>query len=401
MTAKAFKDHQIRETVSQIKSMQSMPEFASPEMAADENMAFARDKIFAIARSLGALIEQTPATLVNMSALSQLHLNLHAPLQELTHFVANKNVAHIRNAASQMEQNVLPLFTAFGSKYVVPSKAEALQLVEALQSTASQSIAQLSAERNKLKTELDDLRSSIQAQEGRLETLSETVARERAEAVSTVSNLERQFSEKEIERNEDFQKLLSNLSLQTDAVREESKKEAEKALQALEKYRDDAARIVQVVGNIGITGNYQQIAKSEQDQANFWRWATIAFFACGVLIAGATFIKFYNTAIDSSNIWTIAIRLLYAIAITAPALYTARESARHRSNSDRAKQTELELASIGPFVELMPELKQIEIREKLVSSFFGNGIEPHTIKSAMDATQLKDLLYGLAQFIKK
>ena len=227
MTIKEFKYHPIRETLNRIKSMQATPELATPEIASNENVAFARDKIFSIARLLGSLLEQTPATLVNTQALSQLHNNLQAPLSELTQFLSNQNVGHLQNAASQMEQNVLALFAAaFGSKFVAPSKAEAIQFVEALQTSASQSIGQLSAERDKLKAELESLRSSLQKQQERLEALSETAAKERAEAASTVANLERQFSEKEIERNADFEKLLGTLNLSINTAKINAEDEA-------------------------------------------------------------------------------------------------------------------------------------------------------------------------------
>lgn len=400
MTIKAFKDHPVREILSRVKSMQAAPEMAAPEIASNEDAAFARDKVFAIARALGSLLEQTPATLVNTQALSQLHLNLQTPLAELTQFLSSKNVGHLQNAASQMEQNVLPLFGAFGPKFTTFSKSDALQFLEDLRTTASQSISQLSAERDKLAGDVDALRLTIQKQEERLEALSETAAKERGEAAATVSNLERQFSEKEIERNTDFEKLLASFKVSMSAAAATTEDRATALLQKLETLRDDAARIVQVVGNIGVTGNYQQIAQTEGKQANFWRWITVIFFGAGVGIAIATFVKFYSSTIDANNFGSIAIRLLYAIAITAPAWYTARESARHRTNSDRAKQTELELASLGPFVELMPEPKQIEIREKLAASFFGRGTEPHSVNSSVDIKQIRELVVEVVKAMK-
>jgi len=80
----------------------------------------------------------------------------------------------------------------------------------------------------------------------------------------------------------------------------------------------------------------------------------------------------------------IAVRLLYALAIAAPAFYTARESARHRTNADRARQTELELASLGPFIELMKEQDKEEIRKSLIPTYFGRPVDAHEIKTVLD-----------------
>ncbi len=400
MTVKTYKDHPAREILDRIKAIQSSPEMASTEIAANESSSFARDKIFAIANGLGSLLDKTPAVLVNSQGLNQLQLNLQAPLSELTQFLSNKNVGHLQNAASQMEQNVLPLFWIFGTNGIPQNKGEAIQLIEALQSSANQSISQLTAERDKLNSELTALRSEIAKQQERIEAQAEAMSRERSEAAATVSNLERLFSEKEIERNAAFEKLLNDIGAKYSAAQMSADQSAKDLLLNISNLRDDAAKIVHVVGNIGVTGNYQQIASTEARQANFWRWATIAFFACGVSIAIATFFKFYHSTIDATNVWTVVVRLMYAIAITAPAWYTARESARHRSNSDRAKQTELELASIGPFIELMPEEKKVEIREKLAQSFFGREIAPHTVKSPVDITQFKELAVELVKAAK-
>ena len=62
----------------------------------------------------------------------------------------------------------------------------------------------------------------------------------------------------------------------------------EEILLALRNNQTDAARIVQVVGNIGTTGNYQKIANLEGSQANLWRRVTIFFFLLGITLAAAT-----------------------------------------------------------------------------------------------------------------
>jgi len=156
-----------------------------------------------------------------------------------------------------------------------------------------------------------------------------------------------------------------------------------------------------VVGNIGVTGNYQRIANEESSSANFWRWATVIFFVGGVTLAGATFVRFWGEPITPESIWSISIRLLYAIAITAPAWYTARESARHRTNSDRARQTELELASLGPFIELLPPERKIAIREEMTKLYFGREIYAHTAKAPLDAEMVKEIAIELAKAFKK
>lgn len=387
--------------MSRILEMQLAPEFAEPSVANNEQYAFARDKVFAITHAIDALLRNTPAELTSFQALNQLQNNLQAPLNELTSFLSNKNVGHLSNAATQFEQNVLPYLWGFVPQLQSLPQDSLSGLLEAQAAVSQESIRQLTTQRDQLAEYLRVLNIKAEEQAARLDTLAEGAAKERAEAASTVAKLEQMFTQKETERANTFEAAVAELRKDFKVFETETKTDSAALITSLEDQRTQAARIVQVVGNIGVTGNYQQIANAEAIQANFWRWATVIIFGVGVIVAGATFVKFWGQPFSSENAWSVVIRLLYAIAITAPAWYTARESARHRTNSDRARQTELELASIGPFIELMPEDKKVMIREQLTPSYFGKTVEAHTANNPLDATLVKDLAIELVKVLKK
>lgn len=208
-------------------------------------------------------------------------------------------------------------------------------------------------------------------------------------------------AEKEAERVVAFEAMLKELRADFAVLQAESEKTQSERLDSLRTSQEQAAQIVQVVGNTGITGNYQKIANAEGKQADTWRWITIAFFAAGIAIAGATFWKFWHEPFSPETAWSVLIRLMYAIAITAPAWYSAKESARHRSSADRARQTELELASLGPFIELMPDEKKYQIREELTKRYFGNQSPEHTAEPPISIQKLGDLAVELMKAAKK
>ncbi len=401
MSASAYKDHPVRALVSRILEMQAAPEFADPSVLDNEQIVFARDKVFAMAHALDALIRYTPAELVSTHALSQIHSNLSAPFNELTSFQANKSVGHLVNAAAQFEQNVVPYFWGFAPQLQQLPPNTFSSLLEAQANASLESIRQITAERDNLASKLNGLSTDVEAQSDRLESLTDVVAKERAEAAATVAKLEQIFAQKETERASLFDVAMSEMKENFQTLENRTKTESAALIANIEDKRTQAARILQVVGNIGVTGNYQQIANAEAAQANFWRWVTVGIFSAGIAVAGATFVKFWGQPFSPENAWAVAIRLLYALAITAPAWYTARESARHRTNSDRARQTELELASIGPFIELMPEEKKVQIREQLTASYFGRTVEAHTAQSPLDAVAIKDMAIELAKALKK
>lgn len=401
MTFSTYKDHPIRALLAQLLDYENREEFADPAIADNETAAFARDKVFAIAKLVSELLEQTPATLASTTALSNLQSNLQAPVNELNAYVSNKNVAHITNAAAQCEQNILPLLWGLPQQIAHLGEPSLAKLVQRQADMAHQTIHLLTQQRDALAVSLTETQSKADALSLRLDSLQETTLKDRAEAVAVVANLQKTFVEKEVERAAVFEAASGGFKHDYETLRDSVSSKANGTLDDLEELRKQAARIVQVVGNIGVTGNYQQIANAEGKQANFWRWATVAIFVSGISVAIATFIKFWNQPFSTENTWSVVIRLLYAIAITAPAWYTARESGRHRTNADRARQTELELASIGPFIELMPEEKKVEIREALTKSYFGRSVDTHDVQSPMDISNMKDFVLELIKAVKK
>ncbi len=400
MTTSIYRDHPVRAQLAQILELQSRPEFAEPAIADNEQYTFARDKAFAIARLVQAQIEQTPAVLSSTAALSNLQSNLPAPLNELNAFLSNKNPGHIVNAAAQLEQNILPQLWGLPQQWTTSPEPSLAALLQRQAEHAAETVRQLVAQRDQLTASLTDATSRADSLKSQLDTMQEAAAKERAEAAAAVANLQKAYAEKEIERSAAFELAVSGFKEAFSKAQTDASKSANEKLSQLEDQRQQAARIVQVVGNIGVTGNYQRIAIAESAQANFWRWVTVCIFGAGIVVAAATFIKFWDQPFSTENLWSVLVRLLYAIAITAPAWYTARESARHRTNADRARQTELELASIGPFIELMPEGKKVEIREMLTKSYFGRSVDEHQIQTPFDAANIKDLV-ELVKVLKK
>ena len=394
-------DQPLWNTLAQLLQLQAEPSFNEPTVASNDQFALARDKVFAQAQVIRSLMETTPATLVSSHALAQLNKHVQAALNEMNAFVANKNTGHITNAASQFEQNVLPLLWGFAPGLRSSESDDLPQIIEGLGRSASETVRQLAQERDKIAARVQEAETLATDLKSRLEAMADSAARERAEAAAAVAKLEQAFASKETERAASFDAALNKVRTDYSALEQSTKGEATALLSGLEELKSNAAKIVQVVGNIGVTGNYQRIANDEASKADFWRWATVLFLAGGVTLAGATFYRFWGEPITPESIWAIAVRLLYAIAITAPAWYTARESARHRTNSDRARQTELELASLGPFIELLPPEKKIAIREEMTKLYFGREVDSHTARAPLDAETVKDIAIELAKAFKK
>lgn len=384
MALKTLKDHAILASLTRAQELLQDEAFQSSTITSDENALFNRDKIQIIAKSLRSLVSQSSAMMVSEAALNQMNTNLQSPINELTAFVANKNVGHLANAVTQLDQNVLNYTWAFLPKVSPLSKNEAGEIIDFLQEQSRKAITQIDNQRQQLASAITQLSEALQAQDNRLSELKESQAQLKAEMVVSLSDIQTSFNKDQLQRDNDFSELVIESKEKMTNSESEFKTHATSIIDSLNKYKADAARIVQVVGDIGVTGNYQNIANQETAQANLWRWITTGLFLCGLLMAAATFCKFYHEPVTATNTLAIAVRLLYALAIAAPAFYTARESARHRTNAHRARQTELELASLGPFIELMNEQDKEEIRKSLIPTYFGRPVDTHEIKTVLD-----------------
>lgn len=430
MTIDAYEKLPLRATLNQLMELQSNDALSDSAISNNAAASFSRDKIFSVANLLTEAISKTPASLASNHSLSLINKHLQAVLNEAKAFISNKNPQHLINASTHVDQHLIPSLPGFSALNIERSGDGLSEVISTLSKSSRQTIKAITEEKDRLATNIREAEALANELKDQIKSIADNAAKERAEAMAAVAKLEQAFAERETARanafdseikkikadytnldksikasdtarSKSFDEKMAAIQESHAAMEKTAKESADQLINSLSEQQNRAAQIVQVVGNIGVTGNYQRIATTEEKQANFWRWATVLFFSGGVLLAGATFYRFWGEPITSESLWSIAIRLLYAIAITAPAIYTARESARHRTNSDRARQTELELASLGPFIELMPPEKKIEIREQMTKLYFGQKIEAHTAKSLLDAEAVKDFAIELAKIIKK
>jgi len=393
----AFKAHALHATVRQLLELIKRPELSTPAVSEDERATFARDKIAGVARALDNLLRQTPPAVIALPVLDQLQSNLQLPIGEVSQFLGNKNVGHLVNAASYIDSNIVSQLWAFAAR---PTGKGAAEYAKNAEDVATESIRAIISQRDALSADIEALRKKVVESDVRLTEALDAASRERAEAAAAVSNLDLQFSERERERATKFEEALVSLKSEATSAQNTAAKTAVAKLGEIERIRDDAARLLGVVGDLGTTSNFRQIAAAETRLANIWRRVTVGLFAVGIGLAVATFVRFYFSAVTADTAIAIGVRLLYAIAITAPAWYTARESARHRSNADRAKQTELELAALGPFIELMDKAKKDEIKEKLTDRYFGRSVDAHVIKGPVNGRQLRTFVIEIIKAVK-
>ena len=89
------------------------------------------------------------------------------------------------------------------------------------------------------------------------------------------------------------------------------------------------------------------------------------------------------------------------LAVISPGIATSIPLVAELQRREVPLIGELELASLGPFIELLPQAKKEEIREHMTKLYFGKEVEEHQNSPAIDSKDLKDVMLELIKVIKK
>jgi hypothetical protein len=326
-------------------------------------------------RQLRTQIERSSDPEVSISGLNQLSSNLTNIFNELSTFNSNEDVSHVINAGGNLDGALSVAAWAFHSRLTKGSKAYG-ESIAAVRKAAIQSIRSVEADRDATKQRLAELVRRVADQETALAETKSHLEQIRSSSNARLDEIKSEFAliqtDIEQERRADRARREDELKVFFEAQSTAAKKN----IHQIEQYEEQAKKILQIVGNIGLTGNFQKRYSDESSAANFWRWVTVILFALGI---GLIAFSLVNNIIANSALDLLFVRLAIGVAITLPAIYTARESGRHRTNADQAKQTELELASLTPFIEGLPEEDRWKIVGSLTPKYFGSSkVSPHT-----------------------
>jgi hypothetical protein len=390
MSDTIYKNHAIHNTVKQILSLQEDEELSRISTLLNDDQKWQLERMFEIARVVEGYLDQTPSTLILFSALDTVQSGLSAVLREVSDFRTDKNVSHLTAINNSIDQSIIPYLNAFAIKGKALSPTKIAALTDDLRARSHEAIKALTIEKEALEQRIASLNTLITAQETQIGELSVAVAAQKKEAVAVTAVVEGQYAKTEKELRAEFDAALLKMKGEYKEFSDNTTTKADAHLEVLNSKEEKAKELVQIIGNIGVTGNYQKSAEKEGDAANFWRGVTVVVFIIAIVVGIWTLYEYG----EKPSLEVALIRMLFAVVITFGAVYTGRESARHRTNSDNAKRVELELASLGPYLDTLPKDKQDELKEKLAPRYFGNVGAPHEVKSLVDMSD------GVAKVVK-
>lgn len=389
-------NHPINGIISQILKFEGHEDFLNQRKLLSDVQNAGYDRLFLFVRQLKEQISRSDDTEVSLSGLTNVQNNLQNVYSEISAFFSNNSATHLDNAVANLDGALTSASWVFFRRQTRGSHLYG-ETISSVQDAAISTLEKLDADGNSLREKLDFLDSSVTGLTTTATSLAsslEEVSTEQSEAIDTLQESYREF---ETASDKKIAEKIAELSERFSSAVDEKIKETEAAINRISGFEKQARDIVQIVGNIGVTGNYQKRALVEVKQANTWRMVTVSFFGLGVALVTLNLIMNLSTAIDLK---TLVIRFAIAVAVTVPGIYTARESARHRTNADKAKQTELELASLSPFLETLPESQRELIIADLAKSYFGQSVEDHRVDPPVDVNRLLESVANIAAKVR-
>ena len=136
----------------------------------------------------------------------------------------------------------------------------------------------------------------------------------------------------------------------------------------LEEQLKVAENLLQVISRTGMSGGYQKYGEEERGRADWWRWLSIGFASIATVVLAAIVLFGHSSPHVA---WSVdAGRLLLSASVAGLSTYAARQSSSHRRRAEHANSLALQLASIGPYLEGLPESDKQKVLENLAYRFF-------------------------------
>lgn len=407
MTAwqEGLETHPVHVTLKQV--LEFLDGYAPPEDHTVEDQAAAKEAVFratVVLQHVARVLQTTDPVFMSVQRLTRLRKQLGTIQSEFGEFDSDKNHVHLQNIHSSLDAaldtvfQVPPISTSEDAHRLAEAatafRDHASKLIDGLRSKTEQTAIRA----EQFEKALESAKAEVSAQKGRLD--------------AAIAGFQSQFSEAEDRRRQSFEQssqqlseksaqTLTDLASRADEAIEQWATRSSAAIETLEAKRREAVDLVHVIGNVGVTGNFKEVANEEKKAADMLR--ILALSCMGLIIIGVA--STIWVAVQPGTPWPqIAIRIGITLALAIPATYAARESAEHRRVERATRRLELELASLDPYLEKLPEDQRNEVKKRLSERFFGTAASPteHEEKHpSMSADVLKVMIKEFADLAKR
>lgn len=150
--------------------------------------------------------------------------------------------------------------------------------------------------------------------------------------------------------------------------------QAKEMIKNLQEHLDTAKSLVEMIGEVTMTGHYQKNASEQKKAADNWRIATVVVTA--LTVAWAVGLAAYGLSHRADRDWFDYVsRIGVTVTLAALAGYLGTQARTHRRRETNYRALELELATLDPFLSSMSDDERHRIKAHLAMRYF-IGVDP-------------------------
>lgn len=378
-----FSNHNVHTVLSQIRS--AIEEASEPNL--DEDALNIIDRLKQGIAFIVARLEIASPVLASTAQLDRIQNPIQNCLNQINQFNSNGNVGHLANASNQLDGALVSAASLISLEQPDPqvTAKDAVsfkELAESALNSLRSDVTNVKEESEEASGGIQNINLKIDDQVKRLDTLNTQIS-------AKFEELESLFSKSQSDRNTAFDEIIKRYEISNKEKLNNLEESIQDKIEYIEDKRKDAERIVHLIGNIGITGNFRGAATREGRLANTFRNIALA---CFLTMAGVILYLGFVSMHEKFDLWLAIFRFAVGFALLVPGVYAARESTKHRSLENRNRKSELELASIDNYLDSLPKDKRDEIKSELSVKYFGNDDEEDRNENEVTSKSLIDLL---------
>ena len=324
MTSESFKNHNIFDRLNSLEEILGNEEIK--EKIDLEKLSFFQT----VLSYINQRVKLTIPDLVQQAELDSLSNELNAGITQINGFSGNNNVGHLTNATNNFNAAINRI-----KGFPIPvAKADFnfSRKIADFEKTAKSKYNSLEKQKEKLETAISEFEKDLENKETEIQRLLKLIESKETEIENLSSTFRTDFDNIKTTHNQSFQNDKTTFRNEIDTAKELFREEIDELKNSidtdtsslvtkLETKHTEAKKLVNLIGNVGVTGNYQNIANNHKSSANFWRFMAIVFMS---VFSGLLVWTIIDLSADGFDWTKYLIRLIAAAALSYPDTYAAR-----------------------------------------------------------------------------
>lgn len=354
------------------------------------------DRMKQVCFNVERILNNCDPNIVHIGYLDSANSNLVSYVIPYLHnFRNDRNVGYLHNVNNQLD-SLLPTISNLLMQEL-PSNTDGIrESITSFRRSISQRLRHTEEEFNRIESVgreieqgLSQVSSTVEIQKSRLDTAISEFQQQFSQAEDT---RRQQFSNGEEERRKEYEKheekwnekfgglaedseliihdLIDDLKSKVNKLEEQYNDKCNQYIGTLENYKNEAAKILNIISNTSMAGGYKKEADHEGKARQLWR--TVTMVAMFLLVIASVWSFVYP--IKGDSVWIeVARRVSVAATFATVAGYSARQAKIHFDAERLFRKMELELTSLSPYLVELEEAKRQEILAKMAGQFFGKA----------------------------